>query len=457
MKKSQIELTRRSLLKASSVAAGGFFASSMVPLFARAAERKPDRYFIFANFSGGWDLLLGLDPRDPKDFNENSLGTTAIQPGYDRLIPYGFNEKLVTGVAAQGKPPLILGPAAQGLASVADEISIFSGINMETLAHEVGYRYFLTGQTPSGLQARGSSVAAQITAQLGASVPVPNLAHTEETYAEGLPGYAGAVRINQLSDLLLALKPSSTKLSPAIETALEMRERAPVTCAPEVYNSAGLLTAYRQSRSSARNMVSSGLGELFNFNAPTPEMANLRERFGISYNLDAPAGQAALAARAITTGVSQVVSVRLAVGLDTHFSDWATSHSRQLSEGFNALGRLIQELKSTPHPKGGSYLDKTIICAFSEFGRTPLLNDRGGRDHFIGNSCLLAGGGIKKGERFGESANYAMAPKLVSHTSGKALSTGKSLHPENIMSTVMAAAGLDFSLLRTDPIADAIG
>jgi uncharacterized protein (DUF1501 family) len=456
MKNKNIQITRRALLKATSVASGGFFAPALLPTFAHAAERNPDRYFIFAYFSGGWDLLLGLDPRDPTEFTENRLGATAIQPGYERLAPYNFNTQLVTGVAAPGQSGLILGPAAQALAPIANQLCIFNGINMETLAHEVGYRYFLTGQTPAGLQARGSSVAAQVTAQLGASVPVPNLAHTEETYSEGLPGFAGAVRINKLSDLLLALKPSATTLPAAAEAALRLREQVPVACAPEVYNSAGLLTAYRQSRKSARDMVSSGLSDLFNFGAPTPEMSALRARFGITYDLDSPAAQAALATRAITSGVSQVVSVRLAVGLDTHFNDWATNHSRQLSTGFSALAKMIQELQSTPHPKGGTYLDKTVVCAFSEFGRTPLLNDRGGRDHFLGNSCLLAGGGIKKGVTFGESSNYAMAPRLISHTTGKPLSTGKSLHPENILATAMAAAGLNYSQLRADPIADAI-
>src|SRR5262249_34062364 len=49
-------------------------------------------------------------------------------------------------------------------------------------------------------------------------------------------------------------------------------------------------------------------------------------------------------------------------------------------------------------------LESTLVVAMGEFGRTPLLNPRGGRDHWPGVwSILFAGGGIKGGQVVGSS------------------------------------------------------
>jgi hypothetical protein len=255
----KFELSRRSLLRSISTCTGAFFAPQYMAHVARAAERVPDRYFIFAYFPGGWDLLLGLDPRDPAEFRDDSASQTGIQPGYNLLAPYGHNTKLFQA----GNHTF--GPAAGALVDVANDITVFNGVNMATLSHEVGMRYFLTGQVPVGLNARGSSVAAELAAQLGDSKPVPNLAHTVETYAEGLPPFAGAVRINQLSDLRLALSPSPTALPAAVDAALAAKAKLPPACGPEALNARGLVTAYRGSRKAADAMVSSGLSRAFDF------------------------------------------------------------------------------------------------------------------------------------------------------------------------------------------------
>ena len=63
-------LHRRTFMKA----AAGFGGSMMlgaIPFkaFAQATNLAPaDRCFVFAYFSGGWDVLLSLDPRDPAVF-----------------------------------------------------------------------------------------------------------------------------------------------------------------------------------------------------------------------------------------------------------------------------------------------------------------------------------------------------------------------------------------------------
>ena len=62
------------------------------------------------------------------------------------------------------------------------------------------------------------------------------------------------------------------------------------------------------------------------------------------------------------------------------------------------IAALLQDLKQR------GLLDKTMIVIATEFGRTPKINQRGGRDHFPGNfSAVLAGGGVNGGQAIGET------------------------------------------------------
>jgi hypothetical protein len=57
-------------------------------------------------------------------------------------------------------------------------------------------------------------------------------------------------------------------------------------------------------------------------------------------------------------------------------------------------------------------LDSTLVLMTSEFGRTPKINSRAGRDHFARvYSVALAGGGIKKGLIYGSSNSTASEPE----------------------------------------------
>jgi uncharacterized protein (DUF1501 family) len=57
-------------------------------------------------------------------------------------------------------------------------------------------------------------------------------------------------------------------------------------------------------------------------------------------------------------------------------------------------------------------LDNTLVVATGEFGRTPQINPRGGRDHWPGVwTALFAGGGVIGGQVIGSSDAMGAAPK----------------------------------------------
>ena len=57
-------------------------------------------------------------------------------------------------------------------------------------------------------------------------------------------------------------------------------------------------------------------------------------------------------------------------------------------------------------------LESTLVVAMGEFGRTPQLNPRGGRDHWPGVwSILFAGGGVRGGQVIGSSDPHGSEPR----------------------------------------------
>jgi uncharacterized protein (DUF1501 family) len=78
------------------------------------------------------------------------------------------------------------------------------------------------------------------------------------------------------------------------------------------------------------------------------------------------------------------------------------SHAPWFDQGLSAL---IEDL----HDRG--LAEDVSVVAWGEFGRTPKLNNNGGRDHWPNVSCaFLAGGGMKTGQMIGATDKHAAEP-----------------------------------------------
>jgi hypothetical protein len=90
-----------------------------------------------------------------------------------------------------------------------------------------------------------------------------------------------------------------------------------------------------------------------------------------------------------------------------------------------AVSRLIADL----HDRG--LLERTLVVATGEFGRTPKLNSNGGRDHWTGCwSTLIAGGGVQGGRVVGRSDATAAEP------------ADRPVTPAELVATVSHAVGI---------------
>lgn len=452
---------RRTFLKA----AAGFMGSTLlggIPFraFAQAAELAPaDRCFVFVYFSGGWDQLLAFDPRDPDEFTADRASETKILPGYNLINDSRFSTRPILPAerSGAGRPNIDFGPAVgERLASHYDLMTVVRGINMNTLGHEVGYRYFLTGKLPIGSAARGSSTATEIVGQMKPRVPIASISYNVESYNDRYGGYANALRVSRRDDLLLTLRPSaaSQQLDSEIEKQLVDFRGQPINCEQAAYGTRGVGTTYSNSRDQMQQVLSQGLEKAFQFQDTTnPEMEAVRTRYGLATtgSIDNEAGRAATVATALKKGIAQCVTINLTGGLDTHFGTQLT-HANNQRRGFDALASLVDDLRASPHPSGGNFMDHTTIMVFSEFARTPLINASGGRDHHLCSSALLMGAGIKHNQVFGKSGDIGMSPGTFDLRTGAADPNGSNIFPEHIIATVLASAGLDYSITRVDPL-----
>ncbi|MEM6369972.1 MAG: DUF1501 domain-containing protein [Myxococcota bacterium] len=439
-------MNRRSFLR-NGLCLGGAALGLSPSRWAQALEPgDPDLYYVFAYFSGGWDILLSLDPKDPTRFGPENIANTLVQPAYE-LLESSDGQLIDVG----GR---IFGPHIGGLALHADKLAVLNGMSMETLTHEAGRRRFLTGKAPAGLQARGSSASTWLAAHYGNRTPIPNLSVRVESYNVDNPAYATALRANEVPDLMEALQPNEPLLPESHRVQLDALMRQTAAC-PGPMASPTWQRA-EEGRLKAREMAFSGLDELFNFRANTPQMQAVRDHYGIPNNnagLRSSQAQAAMAAAAIKGGVSRCVTFQATSGLDTHFQEWASDQGPRQEAGFEVVARLVEDLAASPYGSGGeSWLDHTVIVGFSEFSRTPLLNGNGGRDHSLTNSCFLIGAGIKAGT-YGASSDLGMSPMTVDLATGRPSAGGEVISPEHVIRSLMEQAGVrnDVADLRVEP------
>jgi hypothetical protein len=153
------------------------------------------------------------------------------------------------------------------------------------------------------------------------------------------------------------------------------------------------------------------------------ESAKVRDRYGRTRF-----GQCCLMARRLIEAGVRFVTVNMfetvfdEITWDIHGSRPFTDiqeMSRLVAPNFDqAYSTLLEDLKER------GLLDKTMVLAMGEFGRTPKINPAGGRDHHPGVWTIVMGGGPLQGGRVvGESDELGYIPKTRPVTPGEVAAT----------------------------------
>lgn len=124
-------------------------------------------------------------------------------------------------------------------------------------------------------------------------------------------------------------------------------------------------------------------------------------------------------------------------GWDMH----ADGNNPGIFAGMEMLGRPLDKAVSAflADIEARGLTEKTLLIITGDFGRTPTINQRGGRDHYPKLCTLaLAGGGLGRGQIVGRSTRKNDAPLT------------EPIRPVNLLSTVLHAL-FDVGQLRLDP------
>jgi len=105
----------------------------------------------------------------------------------------------------------------------------------------------------------------------------------------------------------------------------------------------------------------------------------------------------------------------------------------------NGVGALLDDLKAT------GLLKETLVVLVGEFGRTVgPLTAAGGRDHWLQQSVVFAGGGVKGGKVLGAT------DATGSDTIDFGWSRQRYVKPEDVEATIYSAMGINWTTVRCD-------
>ncbi len=190
------------------------------------------------------------------------------------------------------------------------------------------------------------------------------------------------------------------------------------------HSGAGEVAAYSDLYTEAVRLMASKDLDGFDISKESKEM---RELYGKS-----SFGQGCLLARRLVERGVRYVEVDLG-GWDTH-TDNHVGVARNCASLDEGLSALLTDLSA----KG--MLERTLVVLTSEFGRSPDIDQYGGRNHNpFGFTSLLMGGGVNGGAVYGKT-----------EIDGRGVSEDP-VTVQDFNATIAHAVGVDFSKMETAP------
>lgn len=319
------------------------------------------------------------------------------------------------------------------LAEHGDRIAVIRSLTTKEGDHERGTHLVRTGQPPMGAVAY-PSIACSLAKELGetAESSLPNYVSVAPTlqispaafgpgflgpsFAPALVGGGGASGpIAQAADSkFAALTLDDLELPRGVNEAQAMRRMKLWNAMERRFlndHRAASFNDHNALYRKATDMMRPEVRAAFDL---SQEPDAVREKYGPGMF-----GQGCLLARRLVERGVPFVEVALGAGLgwDTHADNFkmVKDLSGELDAGW---ATLMTELSDR------GLLDSTTIVWMGEFGRTPVINSMGGRDHFPNAwSCVLAGGGVQGGQAYGRTSADGMTVEEKPTAIGDVLAT----------------------------------
>lgn len=396
--------------------AGALLGLSMTDLF--AAESAQAAGLNNGTAQSAVVIWLGGGP--------SHMDTFDLKPDAPAEIRGQFNpiNTNVSGIQISEHLPL--------LAQQADKFALIRSMTTGEAAHERGTHYMLTGFQPLpgfGVPSYGA-VASKYLPTKSALPPYIAIPGAIEYGGAGFLGAAldpfspggdpnnGGFRVRDLD-----LPPGMTvermdrrrSLRETVDTAFSRFEKGSdrIKTVDSFYKRAYGLLSSSEARAA------------FDLNK---ESAQTRDAYGRTQ-----LGQSLLLARRLVEGGVRFVTVSSG-GWDTHNNAFQNLSRNLLPTLDRGVATFLSDLKQR------GLLEKTLVIVMGEFGRTPIVNRDGGRDHHARCfSVMLAGGGIKGGQVIGSSDSKGFEP------------AERPIKPEDLSATIYQCLGIDYTESLTSP------
>ena len=364
IKNSRQEINRRTALTAGSVGALSML-NWKLPIIANAAQIKANAKSCILLWMGGGPSQF--ETWDPKSGHSNGGETQSVQTS----IP-GVN----------------LAMGLKETASIADELCIIRSMNGPEGSHPRASYVTQTGYLPTA-SVKYPAIGSHVAQHLGdADANLPSfvrIGNTRNTAKAGLLGVDFDPFLLSSAERL----PDNTQIQ-----TTESRYKRRLGLLNQLEDDASddgskkAVIANRKLYGKASRMILSPEMDAFDLSKESPSS---REAYGDG----SFAAGCLMARRLVETGVTFVEVA--SSNWDTHFDNFSRT-TDLCTEVDLPFAQLVRDLKQR------GMLDSTLVVWLGEFGRTPRINGRGGRDHYPrAYSMAMAGCGIKGGQVIGQT------------------------------------------------------
>lgn len=395
-------IPRRRLLQAGFLGGIGLSLEDSLRMASASTLKPKADACIFVHLKGGPSHLDTLDmkPEAPSEEQGEFKRIQTVIPGYE------ICEHLPR------------------LATIIDRFTLIRGISHSAGAHPLANEYLYTGNRPSPAvvspsMGSVSSKELQTPSAIPPFVAIPNSDMSAGFLGVGYgsfkttsipkPGQAFEVRgLAVANGLTIEKIKSRNELLQDLDQIFRTAEaNSPVLDGLDLF-----------AKKANEMILSDRARQAFDVSRESPAVLSLFDKNDASQAL-------LLAGRLVEHGVRFVTVTN--DGWDTHLDNFA-NHKNKLLPPFDAsLTSLVRMLEW----KG--LLDRVMVVATGEFGRTPTINKQAGRDHWPRTMwTLVAGGGAKQNFFLGGTDKKGHAPNDETQ-----------LKPDDLAASIYHALGID--------------
>lgn len=357
---------------------------------AQSTSFAPQRNLIWINMSGGWDILEVTDPK--------SQSTSGID------MSYSWGEARDIAASSDGTK---IGRWLPNMAALGQDILVLRGLAMGTTSHMAGSVYMDTGILSNAGRVNAASIPAIVASESQATIPIIQLNGGSEPQTDrGLLNPVSVVRAGNL-DLYRSMYPDG-------EDALQRK----MAVLDYLRNSVARMSGKVGANDRLANLEAAESKVRGQFATNVGAKLELTDEDRALFRTGAPQGMGggssdavALALKLINNDICSCINLGFG-GFDTHQNQ--TTRLQPILTGIDFLiGRLVEGLRAS------GKLSSTLIVMYSDFGRTPKVNNSNGRDHWPVGGAVVIGGGIEGGRAVGATDDDLQAADFVDPNTGR--------------------------------------